>query len=45
MPVLFPIPQAAISSKSKGVINQNFGYDGYLYIWKAIKKMTLKKLN
>jgi hypothetical protein len=27
--VLFPIPQAAISSNSKGVINQNFGYDGY----------------
>ena len=27
--VLFPIPQAAISSNSRGVINQNFGYDGY----------------
>jgi hypothetical protein len=28
--VLFPIPQAAISSNSKGVINQNYGYDGYV---------------
>jgi hypothetical protein len=27
--VLWPIPQSSISSNSKGVINQNFGYDGY----------------
>lgn len=27
--VLFPVPQEAISSNSLGVINQNFGYDGY----------------
>jgi hypothetical protein len=27
--VLWPIPQNSISANSKGVINQNFGYDGY----------------
>ena len=27
--VLWPIPQAAISANTKGVINQNYGYDGY----------------
>ena len=27
--VLWPVPQAAISSNSRGVLNQNFGYDGY----------------
>lgn len=27
--VLWPIPQAAISTNTKGVLNQNFGYDGY----------------
>lgn len=27
--VLWPIPQAAISSNTKGQLNQNFGYDGY----------------
>lgn len=27
--VLWPIPQAAISSNTNGVLNQNFGYDGY----------------
>ena len=27
--VLWPIPQQAISANSKGVINQNYGYDGY----------------
>lgn len=28
--VLWPIPQAAISTNTKGRLNQNFGYDGYL---------------
>ncbi|WP_423128961.1 RagB/SusD family nutrient uptake outer membrane protein [Gaoshiqia sp. Z1-71] len=27
--VLWPIPQAAISTNTKGVLNQNYGYDGY----------------
>jgi len=27
--VLWPIPQASISTNTKGRINQNFGYDGY----------------
>ena len=27
--VLWPIPQNSISANSKGVLNQNFGYDGY----------------
>jgi hypothetical protein len=27
--VLWPIPQAAISSNTKGRLNQNYGYDGY----------------
>jgi len=27
--VLWPIPQSSISSNTQGVINQNFGYDGY----------------
>lgn len=27
--VLWPIPQAAISSNTNGVLNQNFGYNGY----------------
>jgi hypothetical protein len=27
--VLWPVPQAAISSNTQGQINQNFGYDGY----------------
>lgn len=27
--VLWPIPQAAISTNTKGLLNQNFGYDGY----------------
>ncbi|WP_336516351.1 RagB/SusD family nutrient uptake outer membrane protein [Pollutibacter soli] len=27
--VLFPVPQASISANTQGVINQNFGYDGY----------------
>lgn len=27
--VLWPIPQSSVESNSKGVINQNFGYDGY----------------
>lgn len=27
--VLWPIPQASISSNTQGVINQNFGYDGF----------------
>ncbi len=27
--VLWPIPQSSVSSNSKGVVNQNFGYDGY----------------
>lgn len=27
--VLWPVPQVAISSNSKGVINQNYGYDGF----------------
>ncbi len=27
--VLWPIPQSAISSNSQGVLNQNYGYDGY----------------
>jgi hypothetical protein len=27
--VLWPIPQAAISSNTQGQINQNYGYDGY----------------
>jgi starch-binding outer membrane protein, SusD/RagB family len=27
--VLWPIPQTSINSNPKGVINQNFGYDGY----------------
>ncbi len=27
--VLWPIPQASINANSKGVINQNYGYDGY----------------
>ncbi|MEI6137903.1 MAG: RagB/SusD family nutrient uptake outer membrane protein [Mariniphaga sp.] len=27
--VLWPIPQASISSNTKGIINQNFGYDGF----------------
>jgi len=27
--VLWPIPQKSIDSNPKGVINQNFGYDGY----------------
>ncbi len=27
--VLWPIPQGSISSNTQGVINQNFGYDGY----------------
>lgn len=27
--VLWPVPQAAISSNTKGQLNQNFGYDGY----------------
>lgn len=27
--VLWPIPQQAISANSQGVINQNYGYDGY----------------
>jgi starch-binding outer membrane protein, SusD/RagB family len=27
--VLWPVPQAAISSNTKGLLNQNFGYDGY----------------
>jgi hypothetical protein len=28
--VLWPIPQAAISSNTKGRINQNYGYDGFV---------------
>jgi len=27
--VLWPVPQAAISSNTKGVLNQNYGYDGF----------------
>lgn len=27
--VLWPVPQAAISSNSQGQLNQNYGYDGY----------------
>ena len=27
--VLWPIPQSSINSNTQGVINQNFGYDGY----------------
>ncbi len=27
--VLWPIPQSTISTNTKGVINQNYGYDGY----------------
>ncbi len=27
--VLWPIPQASISANTEGVLNQNFGYDGY----------------
>jgi starch-binding outer membrane protein, SusD/RagB family len=27
--VLWPVPQAAISSNTNGVLNQNFGYDGH----------------
>ncbi len=27
--VLWPVPQTTINSNPKGVINQNFGYDGY----------------
>ncbi len=27
--VLWPVPQTSINSNPKGVINQNFGYDGY----------------
>lgn len=27
--ILWPVPQQAISANSHGVINQNFGYDGY----------------
>ncbi len=27
--VLWPVPQSSISSNTQGVINQNFGYDGY----------------
>lgn len=27
--VLWPIPQSSISTNTKGVINQNYGYDGY----------------
>jgi hypothetical protein len=27
--VLWPVPQAAISSNTQGQLNQNFGYDGY----------------
>jgi hypothetical protein len=27
--VLWPVPQAAISSNTKGRLNQNFGYDGF----------------
>jgi hypothetical protein len=27
--VLWPVPQASISSNTQGVINQNYGYDGY----------------
>ncbi|MCE4563432.1 RagB/SusD family nutrient uptake outer membrane protein [Maribellus sp. CM-23] len=27
--VLWPVPQAAISSNTQGQINQNYGYDGY----------------
>jgi hypothetical protein len=27
--VLWPVPQSSIDSNPKGVINQNFGYDGY----------------
>ena len=27
--VLWPIPQASINANTKGVINQNYGYDGY----------------
>jgi len=27
--VLWPVPQAAISSNTNGLLNQNFGYDGY----------------
>jgi hypothetical protein len=27
--VLWPIPQASINANTKGIINQNFGYDGY----------------
>jgi hypothetical protein len=27
--VLWPIPQTSISTNTKGVINQNYGYDGY----------------
>ena len=27
--VLWPIPQAAITSNTQGQLNQNFGYDGY----------------
>ena len=27
--VLWPIPQPSISSNTRGIINQNFGYDGY----------------
>lgn len=27
--VLWPIPQTSINANTKGVVNQNFGYDGY----------------
>lgn len=27
--VLWPVPQAAISSNTNGLLNQNYGYDGY----------------
>jgi hypothetical protein len=27
--VLWPVPQTSINSNPKGVINQNYGYDGY----------------
>jgi hypothetical protein len=43
--VLFPVPQTAISSNSQGVINQNFGYDGFAKNMPPLAKIDAKDDN